>query len=349
VAERDVGQRQAAMPEQDGLVVALAPRPEPGDDLAELGVEAALVQLAALEHRPQRAEAPRARLAEIVHQELVGDVRHADVDRAHRAVGHDERALRDPFRAQQRPWLDEARGLDHDVGAAHAALPVLRHHHALAEVALEPRGEGLAALGPARVHADLVEVEDPVHQPHVPVGRAARADMAEHLRAPPREVPRADRGDGTGAHVGDHRGVDDRLRHPGPAVHQQQDRQLRGQPVQVVVVEVGDDLHAGGVHRAAHRAAQHVEVPVRDARLEVHARLDHRLAAPLRGELRLDRGEDLVVRHRQRLDVEAVEVGDVDRRHRFVFVHHAPPVAVAAAAGAPGYRPVPSAIARSIA
>ena len=44
----------------------------------------------------------------------------------------------------------------------------------------------------------------------------------------------------------------------------------------------------------------------------MHARLDHRLAAPLRGEPGLDRGEDLVVGQRERRDVGAVEV--VDRR-----------------------------------
>ena len=33
------------------------------------------------------------------------------------------------------------------------------------------------------MHADLVEVEQLVEQPHIPIGGAARADMAQHLRA----------------------------------------------------------------------------------------------------------------------------------------------------------------------
>ncbi len=57
--------------------------------------------------------------------------------------------------------------------------------------------------------ADLVEVEELVEQPHVPVGRAARADVAEHLRVLARQVLGAERGDGAGAHVGDGGGVED--------------------------------------------------------------------------------------------------------------------------------------------
>jgi len=56
-------------------------------------------------------------------------------------------------------------------------------------------------------------------------------------------------------------------------------------------------------------------VTVGDARLEMHARLDHRLAAPLRSQARLDRRQDLVVGDPELFDVEAVQIGDVDRRH----------------------------------
>ena len=41
---------------------------------------------------------------------------------------------------------------------------------------------------------------------------------------------------------------------------------------------------------------------------EMHARLDHRLAAALRDEAGLDRGEDLVVGQRERRDVRPVEI-----------------------------------------
>ena len=49
---------------------------------------------------------------------------------------------------------------------------------------------------------------------------------------------------------------------------------------------------------------------------QVHARLDHGLAAALRREPCLDRGEDLVVGQRQRLDVERVEIGQIDAGSR---------------------------------
>jgi hypothetical protein len=50
---------------------------------------------------------------------------------------------------------------------------------------------------------------------------------------------------------------------------------------------------------------------------QVDARLDHRLAAALCRQAGLDRRQDLRVAERKFLDVEAIEKGDVDRRHRF--------------------------------
>ena len=71
VAERDVGERQPAMPEQDGLVVALAAGLQAGDDLAELGMQGRLRQLARVDMRAQRAELAALALAPIVDDELV--------------------------------------------------------------------------------------------------------------------------------------------------------------------------------------------------------------------------------------------------------------------------------------
>ena len=44
VAEGDIGDAQAAVPEQDRLGILLAPRAAAGDDLAELGTQVALMQ-----------------------------------------------------------------------------------------------------------------------------------------------------------------------------------------------------------------------------------------------------------------------------------------------------------------
>src|SRR5689334_4560670 len=55
-AERDVGDAQAPVPEQDRLVVALAAGLHARDDLSQLGVEVPLVQAVAVDVLAQRAE-----------------------------------------------------------------------------------------------------------------------------------------------------------------------------------------------------------------------------------------------------------------------------------------------------
>ena len=161
--------------------------------------------------------------------------------------------------------------------------------HGTPEVALELRAERLAALGPARVDADLVELEQVGEQAHVPVGGAARADVAEHARVRAREVARAERGDGARAHVGEPGGVDHGLRHARARVVQRQQAVLRRQPALVVVDVVADDLDAREPERRD-VAAQHVEVPAeRLVGPQVHARLDHGLAQALGAQAALDR------------------------------------------------------------
>ena len=110
--------------------------------------------------------------------------------------------------------------------------------------------------------ADLVEVEEMIEQAHIPVGGAARADMAEDLRVLAGQIFGADRGDRAGAHVGDAAGVQDRLGRADARIEQRQDAELGGQALLVVVDEVADDLDAGGVDRRADGAAQHVEMAV---------------------------------------------------------------------------------------
>ena len=62
--------RQAAMPEQDRLVVALAARLVAGRDLAELGMKRRLAQPAALDMGAQRAELAGLALAPVVDDDL---------------------------------------------------------------------------------------------------------------------------------------------------------------------------------------------------------------------------------------------------------------------------------------
>ena len=291
VTQRDVAQREAAVPEQDGFVVALTAGLQAGDDLAQFGVQRLLAELAGFDMGAQGAELASFALAPIVHHHLGHDVGERQLDRAHGAVGHDERALLDPVGLEQRLGLHQARGFDHDVGALDRVFPVVEGAHGLAEIARQLGGEFVAALLAARVHADLVEPEQLVEQAHVPIGGAARADVAEHLAALAREVLGAERGDGAGAHLGDAGGIEHRLGHAGPGIEQVEDRHLRRQAVLIVVDIVADDLDAREVDRCADRAPQHVEMAVRlGIGDEVHARLDHRGAAALRGEAGFDRG-----------------------------------------------------------
>ena len=185
----------------------------------------------------------------------------------------------------------------------------------LAEIGRQLCGECVAAFRPARMHADLVEVEEMVEQPHVPVGGAARPDMAEDARTLPRQMLGADRRHRAGAHVGDDGGVEDGARHAGARIEQIEDAEFRRQAVQVVVDIVADDLDAGRVERRD-VAAQHVEMAAEGRiRLQMHARLDHRLAVALRDEAGLDRRQDFGVGHRQGVDVERVQIVDVDGCH----------------------------------
>ena len=113
---------------QNRMVSSSRSRPglRPGDDLADLGVQRRLRELARLDVRAQRAELAGFALAPIVDDHLGHDVGERELDRAHRAVGHDQRARLDPCGLQHRRRLGEPRGLDDDVGALDAGAPVLR-------------------------------------------------------------------------------------------------------------------------------------------------------------------------------------------------------------------------------
>ncbi len=256
-------------------------------------------------------------LAEIVHHPLVDDVGQVLLDHAHGAVGHDQRTLLDPGVLQHRRRRFEPRGIDDDVGALDAGLPIVGGDDLLAQCRADLGGKGVAAFLATRVHADLVEVVEPVHQLDVPERGAAGADMAEDLRALAGEIFGADGGDGTGPHRRDGGGVDHRDWPAGLGIGKIEHRHLGRQVVPVVVEEVADDLDAGEPQGMDH-AAQHVEMTARRAlfRHQVHARLDDRLAFGLGDECAFDGRDDLVVGHGEGFDVAAMQVVDVDVGHR---------------------------------
>ena len=182
----------------------------------------------------------------------------------------------------------------------------------LPEIAGQTCGKRIAALRPARVHANLGETEDAVEQTYIPVRGSPRADMAEYPARSLCQMSGTDRGDRTGAHVGQPSGIDHRDRRSGPRIEEAQQAHLGRQRAPVIIDVIADDLDAGKTQRR-HIAAKHVEVPAeRRVRGEMHARLDHRLAAALRQESPLDRGENLVIGERQRGDVRTVQIIEVE-------------------------------------
>src|SRR5260221_2094053 len=124
----------------------------------------------------------------------------------------------------------------------------------------------------------------------------------------------ADRGHRTGAHVGDAAGIEDRLWRAGTRVEQREDSKLGRKTELVVVDEVADDLDACGIDRRLDGAAQYVEMPVGHTGVEMNPGFDHRFPPALTGEACFDRPQDLVVGDLEFVDVEAVEIGDIDRR-----------------------------------
>src|SRR3546814_20969436 len=77
-AQRDVREREAAVPEQDGLVGALAARLLPGHDLAELAVQRRLRQLSRLALGAPRTPLAALALAPVVDPPPRHPVRPAD-------------------------------------------------------------------------------------------------------------------------------------------------------------------------------------------------------------------------------------------------------------------------------
>src|SRR5216683_1421697 len=314
MSQRDIGQREASMPEQIRLRVTFAAGLQTGDDLSKLGMERLFGQFTGLNMGSQTAELAALALIPVVDYELRHDVGQRQFDRTHGSVRDYECALLDPAGLQQRRRFEQTRRFHHDVRVPDAALPIAGRHHGLAEILAQPLRKGVAALLAARMNADLVEIEQMVEQTHVPVSCPASTDMTENFGILPRQMFGADRRHGAGTHVGNAARIQDRLRRAGARIEQRQDRKLGRKANFVVVYEVANNLDARGVDRRFDRAAQNIEMTVCNARLEMDARFDHRLAPSLTGEARLDGRQDFVVGHLELFDIDAIEIGDMDRR-----------------------------------
>lgn len=95
---RAISEREAAMPEEVGLLLALPAGFQAGNDLAEFGVERFCRKLADFGMGTQTAELAALALAPLIDDELVHDVGQREFDSAHRAVRNDESAVFDPAR-----------------------------------------------------------------------------------------------------------------------------------------------------------------------------------------------------------------------------------------------------------
>ena len=303
------------MPEQDALLVGFAPGTLADDDLRELSVQRPLGEAPLVDVGAQRAELPRAALGPVVDDHLVHHVGQRELNSAHRAVRDDERAGLHPARAKKRMRPLEPRRLDHHVGAPQALLPALGHAHRLAEILLETTCERLAGLGATRMDPDLIEVEEMVEQPDVPVGGAARAHVTQYARIRFREMARAERRERPRSHVSQVRRRNDRDRHARQRVIEHQQPQLGRKSEHVVVEVVPDDLHARELERRE-GAAQDVEMTAeRRVRFEVDARLELRRAEALRTQPVLDRCDDLQVGEGETPHVGLAEEDKLTRLH----------------------------------
>ena len=174
---------RSPMPEENPLVVALAARLRPDDDLGQLGVERRLAEQSRAYVWAQGAEGIVAlALRPVVDDHLVHGVEHVELEDALRPVRHEQGACVEPRRAQERRRLGEPGRLDDDVGADDGLLDRLDDADWLAERLLELPAEARARLGPPARHAYLLEVEEVVEHDDVRERRPARADVAEHLR-----------------------------------------------------------------------------------------------------------------------------------------------------------------------
>src|SRR5690606_21935707 len=174
----------------------------------------------------------------------------------------------------------------------------------------KPLGEGFTAFRAPRMNPDLLEIEQLVKQADVPVRGTAGADMTENPAVLSGQVLRPKGRDGAGSHLRDIRGVQKGAHHAGFRVKQVQYRQLRRQPLLVVVVEVRHNFYTSQLHRPD-VAAQHVEVTVPGRlRYQVHPRFDHGFPVPLGAQSGLDGVENLLVAQLERLNVVVVEVGE---------------------------------------
>ncbi len=130
-------------------------------------------------------------------------------------------------------------------------------------------------------------------------------------------MSRTNRRDGAGAHIGEAAGIDDGGRRAIGRVHEQQEAKLGWQSLFVVVYVIADHFDSGQIDRHPYSTPQYVEMAGhRPVGYQVHARLDDSLAATLRPQSLLDRRQNLVIRERDRCDIESIEIGEMQRQHQ---------------------------------
>ena len=173
--------------------------------------------------------------------------------------------------------------------------------------AREPLRKRLATVGAPRVHPDLLEPGSTDKEAARSSRRCPARRCVPACGAWRRQILGADGCHRAGADLGDRGRVEDRHRHPGLRVQQQQQRQLRWQPAQWLSRKSPTTLTPACVGDPA----RHVDVAVGAAREQVGTRLDHRLPAALIRQHAADAVEDLVVGQRGRLDGRAIQVGDL--------------------------------------
>src|SRR6266702_4614800 len=101
------------MPKQIGFNVTFATWLETGHDLPELCVQGRFGEFACLNVSAEAAKLAALTLSPIIDDQFCHDIGERQLDRAHRAIRHDKRALLDPLGLWQWRWPVEPRRLDH--------------------------------------------------------------------------------------------------------------------------------------------------------------------------------------------------------------------------------------------
>src|SRR5262245_53279829 len=163
--------------DEDALVVALAARPEPGDHLADIGVQPFAIELAGFDHV---AELAHGHVAVPVVDDRLVEMRPAR--RVHLAARQRDEGCPALYPGLAADDVGAGGAADGDIGIAHDLLDAVERSHRDAERLRPLRREGFAGLLAARGADDLVEAVEVPQAAQAILRHGADTDQAQPVR-----------------------------------------------------------------------------------------------------------------------------------------------------------------------